>query len=163
MGNIPVNNRLTTLSGFSPTKAHRLTGSQAHNKFLNKRRKIFTCKCAVGGSIFLSTNGSVFVSVKARTHPIPQRIEITAQPSLKTLDAFLINPRRTSIGCHVFPGLPDQPFGYLEGFGLCQRILPFHGCHTSKDRIRSCLCSKAITALSLLLRMTPPLCFASVL
>jgi len=101
--------------------------------------------------------------ITPRTHPIPQRIEITAQAGLKILDAFLINTRRTLVGCHAFPGLPNQPFGYLEGFGLCQRILPFHGCHTSKDRIRSCLCSTAITAPSSLLCMTPPLCFASVL
>ena len=67
------------------------------------------------------------------------------------------------VGCHVLPGFPDETFGDLEGFGLGRRIIPFHGCRIALNRTRSCLRSTAITAPSSLLRMTPPLCSASVL
>ena len=63
----------------------------------------------------------------------------------------------------MLPGFPDQTLGYLEGFGLGRRIIPFHGCHVALNRTRSCLRSTAITAPSSLLCMTPPLCSALVL
>jgi len=101
--------------------------------------------------------------ITPRAHPIPQRVEIFPQAVLERLDVFLIHTRRAIVGCHVLPGLPDETLGYLEGFGFGQRIIPVHGCRAALNRTRSCLRSTAITAPSSLLRMTPPLCCASVL
>ena len=101
--------------------------------------------------------------ITPRAHPIPQRIEITSQPALERLYAFLIDTGRAIVGCHALPGSPDDPLGDLEGFGLGRRIIPFHGCRVALNRTRSCLRSTAVTAPSSLLRMTPPLCSASVL
>ncbi|MFL9922565.1 twin-arginine translocation signal domain-containing protein [Paraburkholderia fungorum] len=96
-------------------------------------------------------------------HPIPQSVQISRQTIAEGFYTLPVYARTALIGGHAFPGFPDQSLGYLERLGVNPGIIPRRSCSMISTRQGHAFAPEVITTPSTLLRMTPPLCLASVL
>ena len=105
----------------------------------------------------------VLRKVTPRTHSIPQSVQISHQTITEDFNTLPVHARSALIGGHTLPSFPDQSFGYFERLGVNLGIIPHRGCSVISTRQGHAFAPEVITTLSTLLRMTPPLCLASVL
>src|SRR5215472_15393159 len=102
--------------------------------------------------------------VASRAHPVPDLVQVPCQVCFELLDRLLVHSGRPTIGFDRFIRFVHQALIDVERF-VCRmhRVHPVSSCFAKCDRLTRPLCSSPVTEPSLLLRVGPPQCSASVL